>query len=368
MPFSHCRLKPWALALIAALGWISARGAELTPAFAALVRQVQTSDTSTRATFARIALTSMAEAYEQELSRPGVASKRPGKAADAARWRAEIAQIATELRQRAASVETALRIALAQDGPDSVRLIIDGRNVILQGPRIDAPEVLEARIVAQACLYIACREVAAVPALAQSETPPDFARPTENAANPVLAAGDWPLLPQAAATVAGVWFSLPQGGAVFRSHNGLNFQFSDSANFIDRARLCERLASDFEALAQGIKFADQQGWPVMSASLSLGATEGGLTLLSLNPLGDAVRLRIQEVSIMARLLPVAGAWLTARAQGVDSQHYFPNAEQLLGVPSASLPISARGDTTTRVVPITTEPQPTAPRGWQTLPP
>jgi len=297
--------------------------AGLTPEYTALLTQVAAGNEADRRTFARVALEQMAASYEAELAR--------SRGADG-RWRRFMQQEATALRARAARVDDTLRITLARDGPDGVRLIIDGENVIVASPRLDAPERLEAAIVAEACLYLPCRDAAA--GLAGGEaTTGAAATAAREAFGPKDDPGarTWPRLAVSGTGLApGRWYPLEGGGATYRTANGLNFQFrqpgSEQAAF---AALCDRIGADFENLAAALAHARTQRWPLVWEFLRLGPTLQGEQAVVINPLGDAFLLPLAEPAILGRLLPSAQAWLQRRASGEGSQHYFPEADRLL---------------------------------------
>jgi hypothetical protein len=372
---THSATRPWLHLAGLALGTGMAsmvrvdgvEAASLTPAFEQLVQQVSQSELAERRIFARIALDAMAESYEAELNRR---SKSSGKRRDPGaegRWRAQAASEAGRLRQRALEVESASRIAIARDGPDSVRLIIDGSNVIIAGPRIDAPQLLEERIVGEACLYLDCRLVVVAPADA-APAYPDANTAADPDATPVEVAA-WPSLPlKATAVSGGDWYPLPDGGATFRTSNGLNFEFREA---LDRPRLaafCTRLAADLDYLASGLAYAESQRWPVMLEALRLGVPEAGETTVIVNPLGDAFRLALTEPAAVSRLLPQASSWLANRARGRNSQQYFPQADALLqvaatlAVPVATAPATAPAATGVRPGSQPADWQPLAPPG------
>jgi len=324
---------PWLIALgLLTLLPLAAARAEPTPAYAALVAQVTSGSDADRRTFARVALEQMASSYETELARAGGADGR---------WRRYMQQEAERLRDRAARIDDTLRIALAQDGPDGVRLIIDGENVIIASPRLDAPERLEAAIVAEACLYLPCqtgdpaRAIAASPDGFPGGTPPGSADVVREPFGPAdePAARTWPRLAVSATTLpSGAWYRLEGGGATYRSANGLNFQFREPAARQEAlAALCERIAADFERLAAALAHAESQRWPLAWEFLRLGPALEGEQSVIINPLGDAFLLPLAEPAILDRLLPAAQAWLLRRARGETSQQYFPEADRLLSL-------------------------------------
>jgi hypothetical protein len=330
----------------------------LTPAYAALVAQVASGSDADRRTFARIALEQMAAAHEVELAR--------ARGADG-RWRRFMEREALRLRARADRIDETLRIALAQDGPDGVRLILDGENFIIASPRLDAPERLEAAIVAEACLYLPCRPEGLADAPAGGAPPPAAAGAT--LADPAAettgrapfgpaddpAARTWPRLAVTGVGLApGRWYRLNDGGATYRTANGLNFQFRAPGGAEDAlARLCEAIAADFERLAAALAHATAQRWPLAWDFLRLGPALEGEQSVVINPLGDAFLLPLAEPAILGRLLPAARGWLEARTRGEGTQHYFPEADRLL--PLAASPEPARE-----------APVATAPPGWRPL--
>lgn len=279
--------------------------------YPAIVAQIREGGPYDRQDFARMALEEMASVYEEEVTR--AAQKPPRRAEDWGgyrRWMDTSARQATEYRVLAASISDASVINVVLDGPGTVRLIIDGRNVILAGPRIDGPDVLEARIVERACLYWVC----SLPVLSGAQGADGYTDGAETE-TPTWRAG-------------GSWSFAQNRGPEYVTANGLHFRFADMQALQKKEAASRALASDLTTVAEVAGYLAQQGWPIEWDFLRLGPASGGQHTLLLNAFGDSVSIDVHDARRLADALPPARDWLRAVATGGTATHHLTGADTL----------------------------------------
>ena len=106
---------------------------------------------SDRAKFARVAIESMAAAYEDEIQGSFGASRDVD-----ASWRSGTGRYIAHLLDIAAEIHARSAVEIITEAHGTVRLVVDGRQVMLTAPRLDLQAQFERRIADLFCDYSEC--------------------------------------------------------------------------------------------------------------------------------------------------------------------------------------------------------------------
>ncbi|MGQ0657358.1 MAG: hypothetical protein ACT4NU_04570 [Chromatiales bacterium] len=268
-----------------------------TPEFVEMARRVQHGGADEKAEFARVSLDEMAYAFLEEAQRardePPDPKKPRNEEKDPRKWAAATDAYAGRLMDMSESIVLGAHVdvRVAQEG--AVILVISGRNVIVSGPRIDRPEVLERRIMERICLDADCLQLAG-----SSFAPADY-RP-----------------------VGGRWSFEDPSAPIFSTSNGLNFLFEDSNNLAGKERACLAVAQELEEIMRTLKdMMSRRALVDWDAIAVINDPARTTQQLRINRNGDFVQLPLPQLALTPYVLQSALPWLHSQIEGRYRQHY-----------------------------------------------
>jgi hypothetical protein len=265
--------------------------------FVDLAHRVISGTDGERSEFARISLEEMAAAFQQEAQRALDTKPDPRKPVDKDRdprkWAAGTNSFAGRLFALADAVRTGATVAIRVEQEGSIVLTINGSEVIVSGPNIDKPQILEKRITDRVCLDPDCQTLAT--------------------ADSGFGSG----------SIGGRWSFADANAPVFVTNNGLNFLFEDRDNLSGKERACTELGAELDAVVQSIKNLLWQhqtvDWSALSVREdSMDATE---QILRVNNNGDFVKLSLPRLVKAPYVLQSAMPWVRSQVEGHTTQHY-----------------------------------------------
>lgn len=265
--------------------------------FVALARRVISGTEGERAEFARIALEEMAAAFQQEAERALETKPDPSKPVDKDhdphKWAAGTNAFAGRLFALADAVSTGATVDINIEQEGTVILTVDGSAVIVSGPYIDKPQIIEKRITDRVCLDPGCQS---------------------------LATADYGF---GSGTIGGRWSFSDTNAPVFVANNGLNFLFEDKNNLAEKERACAELGAELDNVVQSIKNLLWQHQTVDWSALAVREDNMDATeqILRVNKNGDFVKLSLPRLVKAPYVLQSAMPWVRSQVEGHMVQHY-----------------------------------------------
>lgn len=253
-----------------------------------------------RRDFAWIALAEIIHAYEKVLENSERRTPRSGKARQKlVRWQQATRAYTDQLHGLMRSLETAESVQVHADQAGSVLLLLDNRPVVLSGPEMGAPQLLEQRITDTYC---------------------DL-HPCQRATEPILE----PTIPE-----AGSWTLLAGGRAHYVVPDGLIFMFAHLRDREDKQRFCEELMAELRSLVVAVKGAERAGYAVDWVLLQIQPlTQGHTAKVVLNANDDYLSLEMMHLSRAGLLPEQLIRWLQDRVAGGTGVIATLDAEQLI---------------------------------------
>lgn len=257
--------------------------------------------------FAGIALEELARSYDTEVFTADPEDKRNDDQQAESRWRSaawDYAQSILELRAQLGRIDD---VQVIVDPGQVLRLVIGERQVILDPPRLDGEDDLEARIAGRFCRIAACPP---------PETVPDGGEDRRRRlwANWSFGRGQPPVL---------------------ETSTGLHFRFADGEVSPARREAARELVGALDRLAVRLAWFRQRGLPVDWPALHLAALPGsGRAALVVNRAGDYLAL---EAPWRALPAPALQDWFRHRLAGRPARHIFDNAGEIFPLPAADAP-------------------------------
>jgi hypothetical protein len=255
--------------------------------------------------FARAGLAEMIQAYAEEadlaLQDRRARARNPGLP----RWSRNVASYALHLRDMAVGLDNGGHASISVGPGGQVLLFLDSGPVVVSGPRISEPGVLEERILRRFCARHPCESLLAMhrPVSAPPKPP-----------SPVRA-----LLP-----VSVSWVFNARGGPRCRGDGGLELQFRDSRELLRKRRLCTRVVRELNALAAALESRLTDGGVVQWEDLQVASDS-----VRLNRAGEQLRLDLPTLAAAPEIVSGARDWLAARAGGGDAGWVLNDAGRFL---------------------------------------
>lgn len=291
---------------IAAPSEISDPGEDTEPresAYERLISSLPDLSVPQRDAFAIIALDEMliehAEALEKIAEQPPSTARARGKQL---RWANNTRRYAAELESTAARANSGqARIEVTRSLEGSVHVHIDEELLVVSTMNMRYPDVLGERIVVSWCAWFDCR---------------------------FLEAGVGPVEQQGEPTPTASWSFGPGAAAIFRTSDGLVFEFSHLAGRQQKQQACLHVATELREIVRLIERVRRTGHRVESSELRLIVVDGR-TRLVLDGEGTFVGVTMPALTAAPQLLAVGRAWVSARLSGVAHTQRFPESESML---------------------------------------
>ena len=268
------------------------------PGFLHLARRIEVGTADEKSEFARVALEEMGFAFSEEAQKAREQKPDPKKPyneeKDPRKWAAGTDAYASRLFAMSESIVMGATVDVLVTPEGAVMLTVDGKNVIVSGPRIDKPELLENLIIDRICLDPDCASVA-------SST----------------------FTTAASGFVSGRWNFTDPGAPVFTTSNGLNFLFEDDTNIAAKEQACTALAAELNSIVQSLKNLLVQRKSVDWSAIAVqpDTVESGLQILRINLNGDFIKLVLPQLLQAPYVLQSALPWVRSQVEGRRTEHY-----------------------------------------------
>ncbi|MCC7410436.1 MAG: hypothetical protein IT495_02205 [Gammaproteobacteria bacterium] len=255
-----------------------------------------------------IALEEMAAAYEAEARAAVTTETMDDDARRAlAHWRASTHGYARDLRLLADSLDERSRVEIYIEPYGSLRLRLDGRQVIISHPRMLEPDPLAARIAMRFCEMAGCAD--ALRRADRDGAAPALAGDAGSATAP--AAGLAPAVPRVDAT----WSFSERLGPVLQTSAGLHFSFRDTEDLKRRKQVCLTLVHEIEELERALTMYRDRGLLIEWSQLRISPdSASGNQRVIVNHYGHSLVLHLPTLQRATRALDTVRPWLAARVE------------------------------------------------------
>ena len=275
-----------------------------------LARVLHDSPLPMRSDFAWLALTQMAEFYNEEAARARMETRNTTRARDASQWAASVEVYARKISTLADSITSATVIDISVGIDNSVQIYVSGQPVILTGAISGQQSVYEQRVLERFCILYICEDLLPELDIGAREVPETLAATDE--------------------TVA-YWSFSQHAGPVCMTNDGLEFQFQQMTGLGEKREACTRVVVELSELARAIDENNQQGarvdWDALKVMPAV-ADEPHRVMLAT---GVEIRLALPMLAENPELLGMVRPWLNARVRG-DTYHLVVlHAERYLGL-------------------------------------
>ena len=275
-----------------------------------LARVLRDSPLPMRSDFAWLALTQMAEFYNEEAARARMETRNTTRARDASQWAASVEVYARKISTLADSITSATVIDISVGIDNSVQIYVSGQPVILTGAISGQQSVYEQRVLERFCILYICEDLLPELDIGAREVPETLAATDE--------------------TVA-YWSFSQHAGPVCMTNDGLEFQFQQMTGLGEKREACTRVVAELSELARAIAREQQQGkrinWETLEI-LPAPADEPQRVRLAARV---EVRLELPMLSGKPKLLAIVRPWLMARVRGDTYSLVVLNADRLMGL-------------------------------------
>jgi hypothetical protein len=257
-----------------------------------------------RTDLAYAAISELAAAYAREADRAQRDKRYRAGDRDLRRWATAVEQMASELALLAETVTFATSVDIGVSPGNRLYLIVDGRPVLVDGPRPREQRDLEQRVIERFCSLNLCDQLLAEFAtLASTQGPP--------AAPPM-------------------WRFSQQAGPVCATDDGLEFQFQDTQHLSEKREACAQVVAELNLLAAEIGRQLDLGVRVDWNTLSIRRLPGQFPhRVMLSADGESLQLSVPALAAMPDIFALVRPWLAARVTGSRYRLVVINAERLL---------------------------------------
>jgi hypothetical protein len=258
------------------------------PQLALLARHLQQLDATARWEFASITLEVLQAVYRRELQAAAQErAGRTGQRAKLARWRRATGELVAELQAARQRLDGGAPFSVYADPQHQVLIVVDGRPILVSGPRLETEQAIERQVIARFCAFNDC-SVLAAEALAR---------------------------PEPAASGAGVWVLAANAPPTFEVEGVLRCEFQDLGQRRRKGEACRRVADESLQLAEAMQAAQRQGyridWDWLATSPPSPAVPGQVVVNR-----DGAYLALPS-GTLARLHPADWQTLLARLRAAD---------------------------------------------------
>jgi len=257
-----------------------------------------------RTDLAYTAISELAAAYAREADRAQRDKRYRAGDRDLRRWATAVEQMASELSVLAETVTFATSVDIGISPGNHLYLIVDGRPVLVDGPKPREQRDLEQRIIERFCSLNLCDELLAESAALGSTPGPPAAPP--------------------------MWRFSQQAGPVCATDDGLEFQFQDTQHLREKREACAQVVAELNLLAAEIGRQLELGVRVDWNTLSIRRLPGQFPhRVMLSADGEYLQLSLPALAAMPEIFALVRPWLAARITGSRYRLVVINAERLL---------------------------------------
>jgi hypothetical protein len=275
-----------------------------------LARVLHESPLPMRSDFAWLALTQMAEFYNEEAARARREARNTSRARDAAQWAASVEDYARKISALADSITSATAIDISVGIDNSVQVYVGGHPVILSEAISGQQSVYEQRVLERFCILYICEDLLPELDIGARALPETLAATDETLA---------------------YWSFSQHAGPVCMTNDGLEFQFQQMAGLGEKREACSRVVAELSELARAIAREQQQGtrinWETLEV-LPAPADEPQRVRLATRV---EIRLELPMLNGKPGLLKIVRPWLMARVRGDSYSLVVLNADRLMGL-------------------------------------
>ena len=262
------------------------------------------SSDSERRAFARIVLVEMAAAYEEELYRARqFVPKTKAAQRKLSRWRYATEAFLVQLLEIYQTLDSDASVGLHVDNQQRLLLIVEGRPVVMSGPRIGREKALEERIVNSFCQIHECSQPQEAERYILPK--PDFSGP-------------------------GTWVFSQKHRPRYETGDGLSFRFRSIANRMTKEQACMAVVVELRKLVAALietrESGEQINWAVIRIE-SIPANNDHRVIL--NERGDYLRLELHTLGKSGELWREFLPWVRSQANREKYHLNFLNAERLV---------------------------------------
>jgi len=205
------------------------------PRLALLARHVETLGSAAVWDFASITLDALLDSYRQELQDAArEPASTPERRAKLIRWRRATADLAAQIQAARVRLLDGAAFNVYADPQHQVLIVVDGRPIAVSGPRPDADQTIEQRVVQQFCAYNDCS-------------------PLENHASNEPVTGT---------RAAAHWLLGQDTPPTFEIDGVIRCAFHDVTERERKAQACRRLADEALQLATALQQAQRRGYRI----------------------------------------------------------------------------------------------------------
>ena len=263
-----------------------------------------------RSDFAWLALTQMAEFYNEEAARARLEARNTPRSRDASQWAASVEDYGRKISTLADSITTATAIDINVGIDNSVQVYIGRHPVILSEAISGQQSVYEQRVLERFCILYICEDLL-----------PELDIGAREVSETLMATDE---------TVA-YWSFSQHAGPVCMTNDGLEFQFQQMTGLGEKREACSRVVAELGELARAITHEQQQGtrinWETLEV-LPAPADEPQRVRLAARV---EVRLELPMLNGKPKLLKIVRPWLMARVRGDTYSLVVLNADRLMGL-------------------------------------
>lgn len=261
-----------------------------------------------RTDLAYVALTELADSYALEADRARQESRARRENRDLGRWINAVDAMASELSFLAKSLTPATSVEVGISPENSMYLIIDGKPVVVSGPKPGEQKALEQRIVEQFCRVNWCDELLAETDVQGAE----------------------------AAEMTPLWRFSQRTGPVCATPDGLEFQFRNAVHLREKRDACARIVAELALVSAEIGKHIERGTRIDWNNMTVRSyARGEPQRVLLNEGGEYLPLDLPALAATPDLFRQVRPWLAARSTGGKLHIVVLNAGDLmapLGIP------------------------------------
>ena len=265
-----------------------------------------------RTDLAHAAISELAAAYTREAERAQRDKRYRAGDRDLRRWATAVERMALELATLAETVTFATSVDIRISPGNHLYLIVDGRPVLVDGPKPHEQRDLERRVIERFCSLNLCDQLMAEFATLASTPGPPAAPP--------------------------VWSFSQQAGPICATEDGLEFQFHDAQHLSEKREACAQVVAELNLLAAEIGRQRDLGVRVDWNTLSIRRLPGQFPhRVILNADGEHLQLSLPALAAIPDIFALVRPWLAARVTGSRYRLVVINAERLLAPLGLSIP-------------------------------
>lgn len=262
-----------------------------------------------RSDLAYVAISELANAYAREAQRARQEYRNRPADADLRSWAGAVESMATELSALAKNITAMTSIDVGISPENSIYLIVEGKPVVVSGPKPNEQKALEQRIIEGFCRLNWCD--------ALLENSSEELQQDDTKATPLWRFGE-------------------KAGPVCATHDGLEFQFRNTDHLREKREACARIVAELNMIAAAISKRLDSGTRVDWNAVTVRSyARGQPQRVLLNTGGEYLPLTLPALAATPDLFSQVRPWLAAKVTGGKINIVVINAGGLLaplGIP------------------------------------